>query len=87
VEEEGGEYGPQKDRGLVAPYWLSSFLLGTSPRPHLANLLFSLDCLILEDGTDTLSGNVGKGYHSMLCNTPEDHRSHQHRGRSLKSSA
>jgi hypothetical protein len=56
--------------------------------------------LTLEDGTDTLSRNVGltledgptrspetsvKDYHSALRNTPEERRSHHHRGGSLRS--
>jgi hypothetical protein len=33
-----------------------------------------------------LSGNgVRKDYHLVLCNTPEERRSHEHRGGSLKS--
>jgi hypothetical protein len=36
------------------------------------------------DGTDTLSRNVGK-HHTTPCNIPEERRSHQHHGRSLKS--
>jgi hypothetical protein len=43
-----------------------------------------LDCLILEDGTDRLSRNVGN-YQFMLRNIPEDPRSHLHDGGSLKS--
>jgi hypothetical protein len=45
----------------------------------------SWDFLTLEDGSDTLSRSVGKDYHSMLRNTPEQRRSHQHRDGSLKS--
>jgi hypothetical protein len=42
------------------------------------------DFLAFEDGTDTLSPNVGKNYHSALRNTPADCRSHQYSGGSLK---
>jgi hypothetical protein len=39
----------------------------------------------LEDGNVTLFPNVGEVCHSTLRNTPEEHRSHQHLGGSLKS--
>jgi hypothetical protein len=38
---------------------------------------FLLGLLTREDGTDTLSRNVGK-HHTTLRNTPEDRRFHQH---------
>jgi hypothetical protein len=39
-----------------------------------------------EDGTDTLSRNVGKkNYHTTQRNIPEERRYHQHHGCSLKS--
>jgi hypothetical protein len=40
-----------------------------------------------EDGTDTLSRNVGKYYLTTPCNHPQDHRLRQHRGGSLKSTS
>jgi hypothetical protein len=47
---------------------------------------FFLNFLILEDGTDTLSRNVCKGLPlDVLRNIPEERRSHEHRGGSLKS--
>jgi hypothetical protein len=41
-------------------------------------------CLTLEDGTDRLSRNV-TNHQYRLCKTPEERRSHLHRGTSLKS--
>jgi hypothetical protein len=49
---------------------------------NIRNLLY---CLTLEDGTDNLSRNVGKNYHSALRNIPEERRSHLRRGGGLKS--
>jgi hypothetical protein len=40
---------------------------------------------ILEDGTDTLSRNVGKKYHTTSRNIPEERISHKLCGGSLKS--
>jgi hypothetical protein len=37
----------------------------------------ALDFLPLADGTDMLSRNVGKDYHSTLRNTPEERRSQE----------
>jgi hypothetical protein len=41
--------------------------------------------LTLEYGTDTFPETSVKGYHSTLRNISEEHRFHQHLGRSLKS--
>jgi len=41
--------------------------------------------LTLEDGADRMSRNVGKNYHYPLCNSPEECKSHAHRGGNLKS--
>jgi len=38
-----------------------------------------------EDGTNMLSPIVGKNYHYLLYNNPEEHSSHLLEGRSLKS--
>jgi hypothetical protein len=43
-----------------------------------------LDCLTLDDGTDSLSRNVGL-YPPTLRNIPEERRHHLHHGGSLKS--
>jgi len=40
---------------------------------HCANSF--LDFLTLEDGTDMLPRNVGKGYHHTLLNIPEERKS------------
>jgi hypothetical protein len=40
--------------------------------------------MTLEDGTDTFPETSAKNYHSTLRNTPEERRSHKHRGGSLK---
>jgi hypothetical protein len=45
---------------------------------------FYLDCLTLEDVTDSLSQNV-VNYHSTLSNIPEERPSYLHCGASLKS--
>ena len=45
---------------------------------------FLLDCLTLEDGTDTLPQNVGNQL-PMLHNIPEEQRFQLHHGRSLTS--
>jgi len=37
---------------------------------------FPLDCLTLENPTDRLSQNVTRNYHSALCKTPKDRKSH-----------
>jgi hypothetical protein len=48
-------------------------------------IVLLLRLLIREDGTDTLSQNVGNNYHTTLRDVPEEPRSHQHSGGSLKS--
>jgi hypothetical protein len=46
----------------------------------------SKDLLSLEDETDRCPEMSVKDYHSTLHNIPEEHKSHQHHSRSLKSS-
>jgi hypothetical protein len=61
-------------------------LLTPSPVPtvcRLAGLLFFLDFLTLEDGTDNVAPQV-KDYHTTMHNIPKEHRSHQHHGGSLR---
>jgi hypothetical protein len=41
--------------------------------------------LTLEDGIDTFPEKSVKDYHSTLRNIPEERRSHQYRGGTLKS--
>jgi hypothetical protein len=45
----------------------------------------SLDCLVLEDGPDRLSRNVGTRYQPTSPNIPEERRPELHCGGSLKS--
>jgi len=45
-----------------------------------------IDCLTFEDGTDSLSQNIGINYQSMLHKIPEEQGYLLHHSRSLKSS-
>jgi hypothetical protein len=65
---------------LVIGYWR----FRTAYRSHIQRAS-SLDCLIIEDGSDRVSRNVGKNYQSTLCNIPEERRFQIHCGGSLKS--
>jgi hypothetical protein len=65
----------------VILYWR----FGTTCGFHLQGSRRLLGLLTLEDGTDTFPQTSVKDYHSTLYNIPDEGRSHQNRGGSLKS--